>query len=53
MNTPEINSEEIDKGTLIAVAVAAVTVVGIALVAARKGPADKKTGSQDLSLIHI
>ncbi|REB69585.1 hypothetical protein CP880_07955 [Cutibacterium namnetense] len=50
MNTPEINSEEIDKGTLIAVAVAAVTVVGIALVAARKGPADKKTDSQDPSL---
>ncbi|ERF57573.1 hypothetical protein H639_06278, partial [Cutibacterium avidum TM16] len=45
MSKLEINPEEIDKGTLIAVTVAAVAVAGIALVAVRKGPKDKKTGS--------
>ena len=50
MSKLEINPEEIDKGTLIAVTVAAVAVAGIALVAVRKGPKDKKTGSHDPSL---
>ena len=50
MRRTETNPEEIDKGTLIAVTVAVVAMVGIALVALRKGPKDKKTGSQDPSL---
>ncbi|MGK2309916.1 hypothetical protein [Cutibacterium sp. V947] len=50
MSTTEINPAEIDKGTLLAVTVAAVAVVGIALVAARKAPKDKKAGSHDPSL---
>ena len=37
MSKLEINPEEIDRGPLIAIAVAAVAVVGIALVAVRKG----------------
>ena len=47
MSKPEVNPEEINKGTLVAVAVAAVAVIGIALIAMRKGPKDR------LSLIHI
>ena len=50
MSKLEINPEEIDRGPLIAIAVAAVAVVGIALVAVRKGPKDTKTGSHDPSL---
>ncbi|MES6220241.1 hypothetical protein U6L75_01250 [Cutibacterium acnes] len=50
MSKPEVNPEEINKGTLVAVAVAAVAVIGIALTATRKGPKDRKTGSQDPSL---
>ena len=50
MSKPEVNPEEINKGTLVAVAVAAVAVIGIALKAMRKGPKDRKTGSQDPSL---
>ena len=49
MSKLEINPEEIDRGPLIAIAVAAVAVVGIALVAVRKGPKDTKTGSHDPS----
>ena len=40
MSKLEINPEEIDRGSLIAIAVAAVAVAGIALVAVRKGPKD-------------
>jgi len=50
MSKPEVNPEEINKGTLVAVAVAAVAVIGIALKAMRKCPKDRKTGSQDQSL---
>ncbi|MSS44801.1 hypothetical protein FYJ43_01755 [Cutibacterium sp. WCA-380-WT-3A] len=48
MSKTDIRPEEITKGTLITVAVAAVAIVGIAVVALRKGPRDK--GSQDPSL---
>ncbi|WP_408640114.1 hypothetical protein [Cutibacterium equinum] len=44
------NPEQTDKGSLVAVAVAAVAIVGIALIAGRKGSKDKKTGSHDPSL---
>ena len=36
MSKPEVSPEEINKGTLVAVAVAAVAVIGIALIAMRK-----------------
>ena len=50
MSKLEINPEEIDRGPLIAIAVAAVAVVGLALVAVRKGPTATQPGSHDPSL---
>ena len=47
MSKPEVNPEEINKGTLVAVAVAAVAVIGIALKAMRKGRKHRKTSSHD------
>ncbi|MDO4412655.1 hypothetical protein [Cutibacterium sp.] len=47
MSKTEINAEQVDKGTVIAVAAVAVAVVGIVLMAVHRGPKDKKTASHD------